>query len=246
MRFITILLFVLLPCTAFADRITETETGLPITVDDATPTEKGTGEWQLSTQYEHTRSSEEQLTFAPQFQYGIAKDTEFSLTVPFDIGSAVDNHGGDLGAEILYNFIEEDEMPAVSFAERLNLPTGDGSAGIETVTRLLASKHIFDSFGQNAIHANLGWTHYTAVTDEERRNSFMAVIGASHGFGEHTALVADLVREQEPEKHQTDNLAELGLRQELAKDFLVSIGGGVGIGEDSPAFRTTLGVQLGF
>lgn len=233
--------------SAYAAEAKDVETDFPLTIEDASATDKGEVDLRFMSRWEHTDDQEERFTVQPEIEAGIAENTELNLTLPFYPGGADDDHGGDLGVEVLYNFLQEQEAaPALAISGNVDLPTGDNSQGLDTTLRLLGTKHIFKQCGEHALHANLSWMHNAAAQSDEREDAYRAVIGSSHGLTDKTALVTDFVREQEDEAGENSNIIELGLRHEFAKDSIASIGAGAGIGEESPDFRMTFGVQHTF
>lgn len=59
-------------------------------------------------------------------------------------------------------------------------------------------------------------------------------------------VVLDLVREEELEKDEETNLAEIGLRYQLTPLTVLSAGAGFGFGDESPDVQLTLGFQVAF
>ena len=56
----------------------------------------------------------------------------------------------------------------------------------------------------------------------------------------------DLVHEQEHAHGQATNLAKLGVRQQVAKDLILTADAGAGLGEDTPDFRLLVGIRRSF
>ncbi len=243
--FLTIFFITISP--VLAAKPEDVETDFPLTIEDASPTDAGELDLRMMSRYEHTDSHDERVHLAPEFEYGVGYNTEVNVTLPFNLGSADDNHGGDLGVELLHGFIDEkNAIPEISASVKLDMPTGENSAGLDATLRVLATKHILQHYGQHAVHFNAGWSYNAAERDDERNNSYQIALGSSHGITDKTFLVMDVVREQDKENSQTENLLEVGLRHEVAQDTIASLATGIGIGQESPDFRLTFGIQKTF
>jgi len=256
MRYIPLLIFSLLPLSAFAterpdDKMTndvvDVAAGLPVTIDDATVQELGTWSSQLITQYQHGVDGKNPLSIYPQLQYGLFNNAEFSFGIPYDLESVDGSHEDNLATALKYNFVEEqDFVPALALQEELTFPTADNEDGVDVSTTFMLTKHILPQYGVTALYLNASWTRFGKIEADERRNSFSAAAGFSHAITDKTALVADLVEANEEDKGRSDTIAELGFRHGINKDLILSFGSGFGLNHDAPDFSLTFGAEYGF
>ena len=72
------------------------------------------------------------------------------------------------------------------------------------------------------------------------------MLGYTYQFSDSTRLILDLVREQAELEDENENFIEIGLTHQFTEAFSVAIGGGAGIGEESPDFIARAGFQLRF
>jgi hypothetical protein len=254
-RYLSVLLL-LLPVAAFAaDRPDDKElndtvdvaAGLPLSVDDASTQEYGTLSTQLATHFQHGGDQERSVVIAPEVQYGLAENVEFNVSVPYTLEHIDGGHGDNLQTGLKYNFLREsDFVPALAVEEDIDFPTAEKAAGLDLTTQFFLTKHILPQYGVTAFYLNGNWTNFGRTGFDDRRNAFMGATGFSHSLSRHTALVADLVVQQEDEKDKNDKLAEIGLRQFINKDLILSFGTGTGLNKDAPDFEFNAGLEYGF
>ena len=224
------------------------EEGLPTKLEDSLPTAYLNRELQGRFSWEHTRDGEEIFILEPRLEYGIFRNAQVELNVPFWLGDGVEEEGiGDVVVAALYNIHQETLwLPAPSLAAHVIFPTNDDSDGVDTVLKLILSKTIGGGFNWQRVHLNVSWHYNSDAHEDERENYFVGIVGYDRLIGPDTVLVLDFVREQEKEEDQDSNLLEAGIRYQLTPLVVLTAGAAAGIGEDSPDFRTILGFQKSF
>jgi hypothetical protein len=256
MRYLLAALLVLFSGAAFAadkpdnkaiNDVVDVANGLPITIDDAGTQEYGTWSSQFATHYLRNVDGKNSLFIDPELQYGLMKNVEISVDMPYTLEMIDGSHGDNVTATVKYNFLEEgDGIPALTIQEAFGLPTADDAAGTDLTTSFLLTKHILPHYGVTAVYFNANWTRFGAIDSDERRNAYSTAAGFSHAIAARTSLVADLAEQNEEDKGRSDTLAEIGLRQGINKDLILSFGGGVGLNKDAPDYTATIGVEYGF
>ncbi len=237
---VTISLF---PKTAQAADHLNLEEGIPLEVEDAYPIPYQGIELQGVTKYDRI-NGKDSFMIEPRIEYGIAPNTQATISVPFQFGSAESDGIGDVGVEVLYNFNAESlKTPAFAIAVGADFPTGVDSAGVDPSVKLIMTKTLGTGAKLDRLHLNVGYTYNDARKGGERSDRFKAVAGYSRRLGSETILVTDFVYEQEEEKNKDAYILELGIRHQTTPLTVWSIGAGVGIGRDSPDFRVTAGIQ---
>lgn len=222
---------------------------LPLRVQDTRPAEKG--QWQLQdiSRWENTDAHEDRLTLQPQVQYGATENLQLQLQAPFYLGDADRRGSGDVQLGALYRFLTDDgSRPSIAIAGQLIAPTGVGSDGLDTELELDLSKGLGggsnDDNARHRVHLNLVWDHNSIPARDERQDRYQAVLGYSFQINEKTLLLADFVREQQPQERQDSNLLEIGLVRDLTEKLSIAVGASAGIGDDSPACQITFAIQL--
>ena len=234
-----------LDCARAADH-NNLEEGLPTQVEDAYPIAYGGREIQGLFRFEKTDKSENRYAFVPRIEYGFARNWQAKLEVPIFPGNADRRGSGDIRLEALYNFNTESLwLPAFALSGGIDIPAGTKTRGVDPRLKFIMTKSISQT-GLDRIHFNFGWRHNFENRSDERDDPFTTILGYSRRLGADTTLVADFVREWKIEKKQESNILELGLRRQLDPLTLIAIGGGGGIGDESPKFRITLGFQRSF
>lgn len=246
MRKIIAAILLVIPWLAGAADHLNLEEGLPTEIEDAFPVPYRGREFQASMRYDRTGDHKDRFTLDPRVEYGFAPNWQARLSVPFYVGSADRTDSGDLGLEAFYNFnMEGLYLPAFAASARADFPTGKDSAGIDTTLKLIMTKSITKT-GLDRIHLNVAWKHNAGARDDDRHDLYQLIFGYSRRLGADTVAVVDFIREQERERKREANIIEVGLRRQITPLTVVNGGIGAGIGDESPSFRATLGVQRSF
>ena len=218
------------------------EEGLPTRVEDAYPTAFRNRELQIGPQYERTGEGDDRVLVNPRLEVGLLRNVQLGVTVPVLLGSADRTGSGDVEVDALYNFNAEGlDLPAFSLAARAAFPTGLARQGVDAEFKLLVTRSISNRLDR--LHLNLVYLRAGDPAPGERQDRYAAVLGYSGRLGPDMILVADFVREQEREEGANSNVVELGLRRQMTPLFVLSLGVGAGIGEESPDIRVTAGLQ---
>lgn len=233
--------------TALAD-VANLDSGLPIEIEDARPIERGEKALQLITRWERQRSGANLFVVEPQFQWGFAARSQVALTLHTLGGTADSTGNGDLRLQLMRQLHEETTLlPAFAAFLRLDVPTGHDSRGLDTTVRLAATKTLGAEPDTHQLHVNVVWTRNAAPGVDERTQVRRLLVGYSTLLGERTALVGDLIREEERSRGALGTIVELGLRRELSRETTLSLG--VGTGRGSPEvsrWRLMAGLERSF
>lgn len=223
------------------------EDGLPTELTDAYPTAYLNREIQGIIRYDRTNDNENRLLLQPRLEYGLARNWQASVDVPVYAGNADRTGSGDVRLEALYNFNTESKLlPAFALSGRVDFPSGKDSAGIDTAVKLIASKMIVPSTLFHRVHFNAVWYRNAGASEDERENRYALIAGFDVRAGKDATLVVDFVREQDRKHGENANILELGIRRQITPFTVISLGAGVGIGDESPDYRLVAGFQYSF
>lgn len=218
------------------------EEGLPTSLKSAYPTTYRNREIQFFTRYERTRDGKDRVTLNPRLEFGVFRNTQLSIEAPFYTGSADRTGSGDIRLEALYNFnTESRKVPAFAVAGRITAPSGRNSRGVDTAVKFIATKSMSNRFDR--LHLNLELERNGGARFDERNTLYTAIFGYSGRIGADTLFVADFVRRQERLRGENSNIIEAGIRRQINPLTILTIGAGVGIGEQSPKFQIRIGIQ---
>lgn len=229
------------------------EDDLGARIEDAYATAFRNREIQTSVRYRRTADKENELQIAPAFEYGIFRNTQIEVSIPFYGGNAHTTGGKDIRVSGLYNFNQESVIiPAIAIVGRAVLPTGDKSEGVDLMGRFIITKTITSRLDR--IHINFDYNYNSKPADhtedvqplEERSKYITATFGYSGRIGPTTVVVVDYVWDQTKYKNQIQRIAELALREQVTPRLVLSLGAGVGFGEDSPKLQGNFGFQRAF
>ncbi len=233
--------------TAWAADHTNLEEGLPVTVEDAIPIAYRGREFQGLFRYQRTDDGEDRFVLEPRIEYGLARNWQAKLAVPFYLGNADRTGSGDVGVEVFRNLNQESlALPAFALSVRADFPTGERSEGIDTTAKLLLTKTLGRTSLLHRLHVNLAWKHNAGARVGERGDRFEGVLGYSRLVGPDTVLVGDYVFEQERVKGREGHVLELGVRRQVTPLTVVALGAGAGLSSESPKFRLTAAFQHSF
>jgi hypothetical protein len=220
---------------------------VPVTIEDAYPTATGKGEFQDVSYWDHGPRGKDLATLAPELKLGAFPGAQLEVETPYGLGSASARYQGSFTFGGLYNLNEQGAvLPAFALHDDYSEGFGRGGGTSENNLKLIATKSLGDPWSAPRLHLNLSWIRATDATPANRTDRYQAAIGYSQSIAAHTALVVDYVHSQNAAKGQVSNLVEAGLRHEVTDAIAVSAGGGVGIGQQSPAFRLLVALQYDF
>lgn len=230
---------------ARAAELSNLDSGLPNTLDDAFAVAPGRIELQGAARYDH-RQGRDAVRLLPRVQVGIVEGLQANIALPYIAGSGRRTDPADPAAGVLYNFNKEQAwLPAFALSADFTKPLGAGGRSAETGLTAVVSKTITPAVDRR-LHLNASWLRSLSPDEDERRDRYRVIAGYSQLVRPDVALVLDYVREQQ-ERHERDaNILEAGLRYQLSDRVTLGVGAGVGIGRDSPRFRGIVSLQLGF
>jgi len=242
----------LTPVAARAADHQNTESGLPVVIEDAYTIKKNAIEAQGYLRYDRTRDDEkgpDRYWLVPRLEFGPARNLQLTVEVPYRIGNATQTKEGAATVQALYNFNNEGEFaPALAAQAGVTKPFGqDGrDGGTETSLGLLATKSI-GSFGRSyvprRVSVNAIWYHNYNPKPEERRNRYRVGIAYAQPVANDFVLVADVYRETDRMRGEAENVAELGTRFQFDPQTVFTVGAGAGFADKSPRFRLLIGFQ---
>lgn len=223
---------------------TNIEEGLPTELQDAYPIAFRGYELQGRFRYERQHGGADQYLLQPRLEVGIAPNAQIAIGAPFLYGDASHRGSRELELDGLYNFNQESTVvPAFALAGRLQFPTGVESAGVDTRLTVVATKTLGAISFMPRLHLNATWAHEAGRADDERADRYIVILGYSMRVSPDVVLVADFVREQQLAEEAESNILEGGLRIQVTPQTVLVVGAGVGMGDESPDARATIGFQ---
>lgn len=231
---------------------TNLEEGIPTQLEDAYTIPYLGKEIQLATRYDRTADHRNLFLVEPRFEYGLARNLQVAVGVPFDYGSAARQQAegrglGNVNLSALYNFNQESlYLPAFALSGRVEFPTADRARGVDTAVGLVFSKTLGSASFMPRLHFNALWLHNAGADTNERENGYRLIAGYTMRIGADTVGIVDYVHEREVSERRTSNLIEVGLRRQITPRFVLSAGGAAGLTSNSPDARASLGAQFSF
>ncbi len=207
----------------------------PYFLRSADPEEPGEMDLKIIYGYETASGEDDDHELEFVLEWGMARNWEFILEAPFEIGDGGVEGNGDITAFGFHTrFWEEDGwIPAVAMRNLMRIPTGYHSSGVDYIGRLLVTKSILP--GRLRAHFNPFLTSVNGNNEEEARHfQWGAAIGVDYRVNDDLVLVADyLHRTSEEEGYRNNHSIELGADWKLAEHHTVAFGTELGLDGDS-------------
>ena len=234
----------LIPAAAGAAELSNLDTGLPNTLDDAFAAAPGRFELHGAARYDR-RVGRDAVRLLPRVQLGIVEGLQANLSLPYSVGSGRRSDPGDAGAGLLYNPNRETGwLPALAVALDYSTPIGPERRGAEVGLTAIATKTL-DPAVDRRVHLNVAWLRNLDPSEEERRDRTRIAVGYSQLVASDVVVVANYVRERQERRERAANVVEAGLRYQASEAVTLGAGVGFDIGRDSPRVRALFSVQIG-
>ncbi|MBN1603549.1 MAG: hypothetical protein JW915_18205 [Chitinispirillaceae bacterium] len=215
----------------------------PLRVEDAYPLAYRDREVQVYFQYVQQLEQRYRMDLTPILEVGFPLNMQLEIEVPLIFGNTDKTGSADIRALLLYNFNMEGVLfPALTFEAAIDIPTGKNSEGVDPSFKFILSKTLDDG-KLCRIHLNGEYGLNVGKQDTEHQHLYALVAGYSQRITPNSILIFDFYREREREKNVVVNFLETGTRTQLNPLTVISIGGGIGIGQESPRFQVTVGLQ---
>ena len=237
---------------ARADEVKDLEEDLALTIEDATPSQPGSVQFNGIVRYQRMQPStpdagrnEWQLT--PRMQFGIARDFQMSVAVPYRVGNAEDTSQGEFRLDGLYRFnTESGYLPAFAVNVGVEHPYGADSGGTEVMVKGIMTKSlgvVQDANRPAQLHLNVVARHNLRPEGNERRDRYLAGAALSKQLNQRWLLAGSLFREEQRERDAAFNIGEVGARWKLSEKTMLSGSVGHGFNHGAPPLRLVVGFQ---
>jgi hypothetical protein len=168
--------------------------------------------------------------------------------VPFVVGSSDRTNSGNIRGDILFKALDEGSLlPAIAIGGGIDLPTGKNAEGTDWTFRLLATKTLGERPGEHRIHGNIVYRINDDPLPGERDDTQRFILGYSTPLSASTLFVTDVVRGHgRLGATAMSTVYELGVRHQWLPGTVLSLGLGIGGGDDAPDWAITAGWQQHF
>jgi hypothetical protein len=234
-----------------------TDAGRPLTVEDASATERYAFELQLAPLRLERSRGVYQWEVEPEIAYGIFPRTQLEIGFPLsyvDLGAGSSRSGlGGVGIALLHNLNVETSIPALAIAGDVLLPIGAlapdaavfSAKGIVTRTFRWARFHVNGqySFGADDAPANVDGDH-----EGPEITRWLAGIAVDRTFPLRSMLVGAEVFAEKRRSVDAETRwnAALGVRRQLSPTFNVDAGIGKQLSGDERSWFATFGLAHAF
>ncbi len=229
------------------------ESGIPTTLEDIEPVERGSFELQAFGRYLRQREKKNVGEAEPRLAWGIFENTQVEISTPLLLGEGVASGNGDVQISILRKLWDDQRgawQPGVALEGDVRLPTGVERRGFKNRVDAGLTLILKKDVGPHSFHFNGGfdWTGDKSEEENLRRVVLSIVVGHDMPLTKWLILVSDVVWRQSDEKGTGDVwLFETGVRAQLTRSLIGAVGIGVGLnrGQETPIFSLAAGFQFG-
>lgn len=234
-----------------------TDTGRPLTIEDASATERYAFELQLAPLRLERSRGVYRWEVEPEIAYGIFPRTQLEIGLPLsyvDLGTGSSRSGiGGVGIALLHNLNAETSIPALAVAGDVLLPIGSlapeaavfSAKGVVTRTLQWARFHLNGqySFGADGAAAGVGGDHGGAEVSR-----WLAGIAVDRTFPLRSMLFGAEVFAEKGRSAgaETQWNAAVGVRRQLSPAFNVDAGIGKQLSGDDRSWFATFGLAHAF
>ncbi len=244
---------VVVPAPAFATDHFNLESGIPTTIEDIEPIERGSAEFQAFGRFSRLRGEKKIGDAEPRIALGIFDKTQLEIASPFLLGEGAADGNGDVQISVLRKLRDdspEEWLPGFAIEANLGLPTGIERHGFKNRVGAGFFALMKKDVGNQSFHINAGfdWSGDESEDETLRRFVWSSAVGHHTSLTKWLVLVSDVVWSQADEKQTKDIwLLESGVRAQLRRNLIGAIGIGAGLnrGPETPAYTLTLGFQIG-
>lgn len=227
---------------AFASDHFNLESGIPTTIEDIEPIERGGVELQAFGRYLRLRGGKNVGEAEPRLALGIFDKTQLEIATPLLFGEDEGIGNGDVQISILrklWDDSQEEWWPGFALEADVRLPTGIERRGFKNGFDAGVTALMKKDVGDHSFHFNAGFDLSDDKSEDEtlRRGIWSITVGHHTTLTQWLVLVSDLVWRQADEKQTKDIwLLETGVRAQLTPKLIGAIGIGAGLnrGADTP------------
>ena len=248
-----LVLFGVAPQRALATDHFNLESGIPTTLEDVEPIDRGSFELQGFGKFLRLIGEKNFGDVEPRLAVGILENTQMEIASQLLVGQGAANGNGDAQISILRKLRDataNQRWPGLALEADLTLPSGIERRGFKNRVDAGFTALLKKDVKGHSLHLNAGldWTRDESNEESLRRGTWSVAVGHHTAPTPSIVLVSDLVCRQADEKHTTDVwLIETGARSQLMRKLIGAIGIGAGLnrGADTPVFTVTVGFQIG-
>jgi len=223
----------------------------PVVTEDAYPVERYAFELLAPYRFEAEANGGQLHTTVPEATYGIARNTQVGLKLPFagvDEGTSTDWGLAGLRLFGLYNFNTETRwLPALALRGDVSFPVGSlAGDGSRVALKAIATR----SWGRTRVHLNLarGFGSEDALSAAEPLNRWSASIAADRTFIRSSLLlIGEVGLSQSIEEAPTAVNASVGARWQWTPTLVLDAGVARRLrSETGPDIAVTIGLSHAF
>jgi hypothetical protein len=238
--------------TLFATDHFNLESGIPTSIEDIEPIERGGVELQGFARRLRLRGERSVFEAQPRLAWGIYERTQLEIATPLLFREAAGSGNGDIQLSVLRKLWADQQdawWPGAALEADVKLPTAAARRGFKNRADAGFTAILKKDLGSHSFHCNAGfdWTGDESEKEDLRRTALSVVAGHDMPLTKRLLLVSDLVWRQSDEKQTADVWSlETGLRAQLTRSLIGAVGLGVGLSrsQNTPALSVTVGFQF--
>lgn len=217
---------------------------IPVRIKDAFDSgQSGDVGLYLTERYTQDSKGRYSLTGGPKFKFGLAPGLAVNLLPLNEVGDTRSSRGGFGAAAVEYQLNDQTAyLPAILLEGAYRQPySGSNSSEYHLIG--VATKFLGPSKQSPRLDLELNWGHVTHPVPGERRDRLSVGVAYSHLLTTRTAVVVDVVRQDQHFAGEDESFVDVGINDELSDAVLLGVGAGAGITQQGTAFRVFLGLK---
>lgn len=215
----------------------------PLVTDDPETQGLRKSQIEFDAEYSHNReegSTQEEYDFKSIYSYGVARNADIVLTVPYVyVHDGTTERGlSDVTAEVKWRFYENGPV-ALAVKPGISIPAGEASRGLGT-GRLNYSVSLIGGLEERpwTFYVNAGYVRASNPADEDE-NLFDVSLAATYELKEDVLLVGNIGTRTNPARVSVtpDSFILGGIVYSVTRDIDIDLGVKGGIGGDEPDYQ---------
>lgn len=217
---------------------------IPVRIKDAFDSGKfGDVGLYLTDRYTQDSKGRYSLVGGPKLKVGLASGLAINLLPVNEVGDTRSSRGGVGAAAVEYQLNDQTAyLPAVLLEGAYRQPYCDSNSS-EYHLIGVATKFLGPSPQSPRLDLELNWAHVTHLIPGERRDRLAIGAAYSHLLTARTAVVFDVVRQEQHAAGADASYLDIGINDELSDAAQIGVGAGAGVARQGAVFRVFLGLK---
>ena len=218
---------------------------MPTRLDDASPMDEKTFDFQSSAVLEQRQK--DMIIYRPNLRYGLTPDVQIESQGSIYSGNG-EGGSGETDLSVQYRFLKSENIPQFSLTPMIAFPSGKGMDHAELSWQLNSTYTLSGTTDEpkSEVHVNFTSRTNRNRSEGERGSLENFAFGSSHKITNYVAMILDVAIEEQSEKNQSLQVAELGFHLDLGRKNYIGLSYSQGFGNSCTSSAALLGYEKEF